>query len=210
MKNFVQCVFIEPGKNSVNILDHALLKRFYPKLKHPDFSRVIIEDIDVKQISSDRADVFSVHIDRLPKLQKMIDPNGADCLAIAMPLVALDSSKSKSSDPQPTINDVDLEETSLYKSVAPNSEGMRVIDTDSVLFARLKDANGDIPNDPVQVNEFVFSNLVRTHLLHDTVLDLSKGLTLDLVQHSHLDTKMPEMVTLLIDVTFGLVSVPHS
>jgi len=207
MKTIHQCVVLEPGQSAVSVLTPAHLRRFFPEVADPDFGRAVIEDIWATQVSSDRDDAVALRLPKpLEKLSRLFDWDAEPCLAVAMPLLSSGPQGSARAAADAVVNLADLLETPLYKSVVPGAHGLRTIDIDSTLSARLSTLQ--------EIDETQYTDLVREHFVHDTVVDLSAGLQIALKSRTEVEateevaTSVPGTITLMLAFRMALVSRP--
>jgi hypothetical protein len=204
MKTFTQCLVVPAGQTSVEFLTREHLLAFFPEVKTPDLSRAVVEDIWVKQVASSRDDVYALHLlhESRQTFSRVFDWQGRPSLAVVMPM-AVSEGEGEARPPPSDINLADLKETDLYKSVQPGNHDLRTIDIDMTLSARL-------PKKPAEVDEAKYEELVREHLLNDTIVDLTKPLKIELVTAAASKQEAADTGVLIITIAarMALVSEP--
>jgi hypothetical protein len=197
MKTIHQCVVLDASQKSYHpFLSPEHLRRFFPEVADPDFERAVVEDVWATQVSSDCEDAVAIVLPAaLQKFSRVFDWEAVPCMAVSLPLMA-SGPQGERAEPG-DVNLADLVETPLFKSVQPGAHGLRTIDIDSTLSARL--------NTLQEIDSVKYTELVREHYLNDTVVDMSAPLELQLKSRSGAAVGT---ITLMLAFRMALVSRP--
>jgi hypothetical protein len=195
-----QAVFFPSGIAGLRIFSHELLKEV-SGVEKADFSRVIVEKLQVVNVNSERGDLYSIHVnnDKLVKhVSELRDPDGVLCLAMAEPEMGYDPKSVIPSRDAELPLDAELPDSERVKC---GPDDTYVIDTTSVLFSRLK---GHYKG-PMRLTEEDYEKIVQDHLSDDVVIDLKTD-PLVLSLKNHTNTHRPDgIVSVTLLLRFALV-----
>jgi hypothetical protein len=195
-----QAVFFPSGLAGLRIFSKELLKEV-SGVENADFSRVIVEELQVVNVNSERGDLYSIHVnnEKLTRhVSELRDPDGELCLAMAEPEMGYDPKSVIPSRDAELPLDAELPDSERVKC---GPDDTYVIDTTSVLFSRLK---GHYKG-PVRLSEEDYEKIVQDHLSDDVVIDLkTEPLVLSLKNHTN--THPPDgIVSCTLLLRFALV-----
>jgi hypothetical protein len=197
MFKFQQTILVEG--NSSPFLTPDLLQKVAPKyLECPDFTRVVIQDIQIIRVCNDRSGVYSVVLsdkELMEHVSTLRDPKGDTCLVVLDPLGGYELKH-----PEKTPRDVTVEEVvddPMIESEFHNS----TLDVTSVLFAW---SGASDKKHPKVVSSEEEANIILKHRRFGHVFDATtKELQIQLINHIKENSTGPILLT--FEVTLGIV-----
>ena len=196
-----QVILIKSQQNGVKFLTPDVLKKFAPSyLEMPDFSRLIIQDIKIERVTSERIDAYSVLLsdDKLmDHVASIRNPDGDLCLTVLDPLSGYDLKTPSKVDKQISVQEV-ADDPMIDTEFHNNT-----LDTTSVLFVWAPNHADRTQAKNVSPNEE--AEIILKHRRHAFVLDATEGIEIQLFNHTQDDTKGTGLIALAFEITMGMV-----